>query len=99
MAMWLGPVACRQGAQVLQSARRGIAQARRKGNMRMWYGQLRGTDLGTLGGTDAVRGGARAGALLGVLRSGLGLEERQRRQLPAVLQGQRRKGRADDGLR
>lgn len=48
-AMWLGPVACRTGT----SCNAPVVASRNldaRGNKRLWYGQPRGTDLGSLGG-------------------------------------------------
>jgi hypothetical protein len=49
-AMWKGPIACRQGknCKVPDVASRNLDT---RDNQRLWYGQPRGTDLGTLGGT------------------------------------------------
>jgi len=48
-AMWLGPVACRAGTRCDAPA---VASRRLdgRGDKRLWYGQPRGTDLGSLGG-------------------------------------------------
>jgi hypothetical protein len=48
-AMWKGPIACKNGkdCDVPEVASRKLGG---KGNQRLWYGQLRGTDLSALGG-------------------------------------------------
>jgi pimeloyl-ACP methyl ester carboxylesterase len=48
-AMWEGPIACAKGTQCKapETASRKLTG---KGDKRLWYGQPRGTDLGTLGG-------------------------------------------------
>lgn len=48
-AMWKGPIACRKGTdcKVPDAASRKLDS---KANQRLWYGQTRGTDLGSLGG-------------------------------------------------
>ncbi len=48
-AMWKGPMACRKGkdCDVPEAASRKLGG---KGDQRLWYGQTRGTELGTLGG-------------------------------------------------
>lgn len=49
-AMWKGPIACKKGSdcQVPDVASRKLDGGR--SNQRLWYGQPRGTDLGSLGG-------------------------------------------------
>lgn len=49
--MWLGPVACANGAKDCKAPDIASRKLDGKGNQRLWYGMLRGTDLGALAGT------------------------------------------------
>lgn len=49
-AMWKGPIACANGEKVCKVPDVASRNLQRKGDKRLWYGQPRGTDLGSLGG-------------------------------------------------
>jgi hypothetical protein len=50
-SMWLGPVACAKGETSCKVPDTASRKLNSKKDLRLWYGQTRGTDLGSLGGT------------------------------------------------
>src|SRR5262249_46178202 len=48
--MWFGPVACAKGAKVCKAPDVASRKLDGKGDKRLWYGILRGTDPGSLAG-------------------------------------------------
>ncbi len=49
-AMWVGPVACADGGSACKAPATASRKLTGKGDQRLWYGSLRGTDLNPLGG-------------------------------------------------